>query len=92
VNVVYGSTALKLTKPAGKSLLVVASRKGDWNVRLGDQTAGGMSAAFLNGAAITNGSGGWPIKDGTEKTFVVPVGDVTVKGYAADSELAYFWA
>lgn len=89
VNVVYGQTATLLTKPAYATMLVLHPVKGDWNIRVGNVT-GAMPAAFLPGAAVSDGTAGYPIKEGTRLTMPAPA-TLSVKGYAADSALTYYY-
>jgi len=94
VNVVYGSTATLLTKPARDvKLLVMRADKGSFRVRTGaaaGPVALAMPAAVDPTASISNGSGGWKISEGQE--LVLPVPDyITVKGYAGTDALSYFW-
>lgn len=52
--------------------------------------ADGMPAVDAVGAAISNGSGGWGLVEGKETQLPGP-SFVTVKGFAADSALSYYW-
>lgn len=91
IKAVVGTTAVAITKPVGDfKLLCLQAAKGDWAIRLGDFHTSGMPAAAVPSVAVTDGTGGWRIPEGRE--LVIPcTGTVTVKGYASDSALSYFW-
>ena len=91
VNAVYGQAATLLTAPAGARLLVLNADKGTWRYALGDRTSSpAMPGTALPGAAITDGSGAMMLKEGDRIVLPGPR-YLTVKGYAADSALTYYW-
>lgn len=90
VDCCYGVEATLLTAPATAKHLVLIAQRGGFTLRLGDRVAAGMPAAFLPSADITNGTAGVPIPEG--QTLVIPAPTLcTVKGYAADSALIYYF-
>ncbi len=86
---VVGSTATKLTRPANKTGIVLIAQAGDWSVRSGDKV-GSMPSAYSPVATITNGTGAFPIKEGSCVTIQAP-GELTVKGYTSTDALVYYW-
>lgn len=93
INVVYGSTATRLAAPAGARLLTLCANKGNWSVALGDRSATGsnnMPAAYNPSAAVSDGTGAFPIKEGDRLTMPAAL-VVTVKGYAATDALVHYW-
>jgi hypothetical protein len=91
LNVVYGVTAVLLEKPTGKSGLILRATKGSFNVRTGDRVSAGMPAAFAPGAAVTDGSGAWPLAEGDTIEITPAPSAVTVRGYASTDALTYAW-
>lgn len=90
VNVVYGSTATLLTRPAGKTVLVLRADAGSFRLRLGDHVSTGMPTAFAPGAAISDGTGSWALAANAERIMPAPA-TMTVKGYAGTDALSYYW-
>ena len=93
INCHYGSTSKLIEKSTGESILVLVARKGSWNIRLGDHSLTGdntMPTAYLAGAAVTNGTAGFPIAEGERLSLYAP-SEMTIKAYAADSELVYWY-
>jgi hypothetical protein len=90
INHVYGSTATLLEKPTGKHTLVLVADKGGFRLRVGDYVASGMPSTEYPAAGVTNGSGALYLGQGGVLVMPGP-SDVTVKGYAADSVLTYYW-
>jgi hypothetical protein len=90
VYTVYGSTATKLTRPAGTTMLVLHADKGGWRLRMGDRVSAGMPSAVDPGAAITDGTGAIKLKEGDRLVLTAPA-EVTVKAYNATDALTYYW-
>lgn len=93
VNAVVGTSATKITKPTGAlkaKALVLMSDKGGFRVRRGDFVSSGMPTVEYPTVSVTDGTGGLYIPSGG--FVILPAPDqVTVKGYAADSVLTYYW-
>lgn len=91
VNAVYGQTATLLTAPVGARLLVLNADKGTWRYALGDRTSSpAMPSTALPAASITDGTGAMMLGEGDRIVLPGPK-FVTVKGYAADSALTWYW-
>lgn len=91
VDCVVGATATLLTRPTNaRTALVLLCDKGGFRVRLGDYHASGMPGAINPGASVTDGSAGVLVAEGASVVLGAPE-KITVKGYAADSVLTYYW-
>jgi hypothetical protein len=93
VNHVVGTTATKITKPAGKMILVIVADKGGWRYAVTDRSGSGtndMPAAEFPVASVTDGTGAMHLGPGGSQLLPGP-STTTVKGYAADSVLTYYW-
>jgi hypothetical protein len=87
VNHVYGNTAIKLTRPSGKSMLVIMAEVGSWRLRLGDHVSSPPAAPTGN---VTNGSGSILLTEG--KSLVMPAPrELTVKTAGASNILTYYY-
>lgn len=90
INSVVGDTATLIEKPEGNFVaLVLMSDNGSFRVRLGDKTAE-MPATEFPAASVSDGTSGLLLGPGWWTTLPAPSA-VTVKGYAADSVLTYYW-
>jgi len=74
-----------LSRPAGKTVLVLQALVGDWQIKPGDSAASFPTAP---GATTSNGSAYWPLKEGREIALAGP-NKMTVKGTGT---LVYYWA
>ena len=85
----YGAVTQVLAKPADASSLVLIAEKGTWRTRVGFH-AGAMPASATVGAVVADGSGSILLAEGVMMALPAPA-NVTVRGYAADSVLTYYW-
>lgn len=96
INCVIGTDSASISRLSSTTTIVnynilsLKADKGGFRVRLGNISNAAMPADEVPGAAVTDGTGGWYIKEGTTLNLPNPQ-IVTVKGYAADSVLSYIW-
>lgn len=91
IQAAVGTTHILALKPTTfvPRFLVMAADKGNWRVRVGDWTGEGDPDEFP-ASSITDGTSALLIAEG--RSLVIPAPDaVTLKGYAADSVLTYYW-
>ena len=93
VNVIRGTTAVRIQKPTGNfNQLVMKAKKGDWMIRSGNRVSSGMPSTFYNtsGTSTTDNSGSIPLFE--KETFVTQAcADLTVRGYNTTDELVYWY-
>lgn len=89
LNHVVGTGPALLARPAGKRTLVLMADKGGWRIALGDRTAS-MPADEQPSASVADGSGAAYLTGGARVRLAGPT-RLTVKAYAADSVLTYWW-
>ena len=93
INALVGTVSTLLTKPTGATWLVLFADKGGFRVRQGDHSATGdniMPATLVPAASVSDGSVGLACNVG--QTLALPAGNkFTIKQYAADSCVTYYW-
>lgn len=89
INHVVGTTPTLLARPAGRRVLRLMADKGGWRVALGDRTAS-MPGVEFPAASLTDGSGVAYLATGRSMTLIGP-SQVTVRTYASDSVLTFWW-
>jgi hypothetical protein len=89
VNHVVGTVPCLLARPVGRRQLILMADRGGWRLALGDRTAS-MPGAELPAAAVIDGSGAAYLAGGESMRLSAPAW-VTVRAYAADSVLTYWW-
>ncbi|CAO3460807.1 hypothetical protein [Azospirillum argentinense] len=90
INHIVGAVTFLLERPAGAKHLVLAADRGGWRVRVGAFGADAMPATEYPAGVVNNGTGAYYLPAGSAVTIPAP-GLVTVRGYAADSVLTYYW-
>lgn len=93
VDVVVGSTATLLTKPDGKSLLVMKCTLGSFLIETGDNVSAFPADAVATTvtAGVGTGAASWPITP-LDLTLRISAPDtVTVKGADGTSKLYFYW-
>ena len=86
---VVGTNPTLLARPADKRMLVLMADRGGWRVALGDRTAT-MPTDEQPAASVTDGSGAAYLAAGAALRLAGPA-RLTVRAYAADSVLTYWW-
>ncbi len=89
VNHVVGMVPTLLARPVGRRELILTTDRGGWRLALGDRTAS-MPGDELPAASVTDGSGAAYLAAGKSMRLSGPA-QVTVRAYASDSVLTYWW-
>jgi hypothetical protein len=89
INHVVGTAPTLLARPPGRHVLRLMTDKGGWRLALGDRTAS-MPGDEFPAASLTDGSGAAYLAGGRSMTLSGP-SQVTVRAYASDSVLTFWW-
>lgn len=89
INHIVGPAPTLLARPPGRRVLHLMADKGGWRMALGDRTAS-MPGDEFPAASLTDGSGVAYLAAGRSMTLSGP-SQVTVRAYASDSVLTFWW-
>lgn len=89
INHVVGPVPTLLARPEGRRMLLVTADRGGWRIALANRTVS-MPGAELPAASVTDGSGAAYLVAGESMRLSGPA-QVTVRAYASDSVLTYWW-
>ena len=89
INHVVGTTPTLLARPPGRRVLHLMADKGGWRLALGDRTAS-MPGDEFPVTSLTDGTGVAYLAAGRTMTLTGP-SQVTVRAYASDSVLTFWW-
>lgn len=89
INHVVGTAPTLLARPPGRRALRLMADKGGWRMALGDRTAS-MPGNEFPAASLTDGSGVAYLASGASMMLSGP-SQVTVRAYASDSVLTFWW-
>jgi hypothetical protein len=89
INHVVGMAPTLLARPPGRRVLHLTADKGGWRMALGDRTAS-MPGDEFPATSLIDGSGAVYLAAGKSMTLSGP-SQVTVRAYANDSVLTFWW-
>lgn len=89
VDHVVGMAPTLLARPLGRRVLHLMADRGGWRISPGDRLAS-MPALEFPAASVADGSGAAYLAAGKDARVSGP-GQVTVRAYAADSVLTFWW-
>lgn len=92
---IVGTTPTYVEKPleedGGAKFLFLFADRGNWRIRTGDDYSGAMPGTeFPSATELVNGTGGLLLREGAGLLISAPA-NFTVKGYAANSVLTFYW-
>ena len=92
VNVLVGTdpTLINPTDTDQYDVIALSVAKGNFNVSAGDRTSS-MPTSELPTASDLAGTGALFLREGTVLVLAMPPAGLTIKGYAADSVLNYWF-
>ena len=89
ISHVVGTAPTLLERPPGSRALYLMADRGGWRLALGDRLAS-MPADEFPAASLADGTGASYLAGGTGMRLSGP-SHVTVRAYAADSVLTFWW-
>jgi len=90
ITSIVGNTAVTIVKPTGdqSKFIVLQSKSGNWNLRLGTIADGDMPAAYAEASALS-GTAALGLKEGA-LIVVTAMQNLTVKGYDSGALVYYY--